>query len=155
MAAQVKATPDGYHAITPYLIVRGGAAAITFYRKVFGADERMRLPGPDGKIGHAEIAIGDSLLMLADENPEHGAVAPGPEGSSAVTLHLYVNDANATVRAAEAAGATVLRPVETKFYGDRSGTVRDPFGHVWHVSTHVENVAPEEIARRAAALAGG
>ncbi len=139
--------------ITPYLIVRGAASAIEFYSSVFGAKERMRLPGPGGRIGHAELVIGDSVIMLADESPEHGAFAPGPEGHTAFALDLYVDDVDHTVAAAQAAGAKVMRPVETKFYGDRGGTLRDPYGHLWHVATHVEDVPPEEIARRAAALA--
>lgn len=111
----------------------------------------MRLPGPGRGIGHAELAIGDSLVMLADGAPEHGAVAPRPDQAGPVSLHLYVDD-DAVVRAAEAAGAKLVGPIETKFYGDRMATIADPFGHVWQISTHVEDVAPEEIERRAAAL---
>ncbi len=153
MASKTEGRPAGYPSLTPYLIVRDAARAIQFYQRVFGATERMRLPGPNDRVGHAELVIGDALVMLADEAPEHGAVAPGPDHARAVSLHLYVTDADAVVKAAEAAGAKPLRPVETQFYGDRTGTIMDPFGHVWHVSTHVEDVAPEEIERRAANLA--
>ena len=147
----VKSRPDGYPTLTPYLIVRGAADAIAFYTRVFGAKLRMQLPGPGGRIGHAELEIGESVIMLADEAPEHGAVAPDRSRREAVSLHLYLPDADAVVRAAEAAGARVIAPVETKFYGDRLGTIEDPFGHVWHVSTHVEDVDPEELRRRAEA----
>lgn len=144
--------PAGYPSVTPYLIVRGAERAIAFYQKVFGATLRLRLDGPDGRIGHAELAIGDSLIMLADESQERNVLAPGPQGSDAVTLHLYIPDVDGVVRAAQAAGAVVKQAVETKFYGDRLGTIVDPFGHVWHVSTHMEDVSPEEIARRAASF---
>jgi PhnB protein len=150
--SKVKPVPDGYHSVTPYLIVDGGAKAIDFYKRVFGATERMRMPGPGGKVGHAELTIGDATIMLADEHPEMGARGPGAFGGAAVSLHLYVPDVDATVKAATGAGAKVLRPVENKFYGDRSGTIEDPFGHHWHVSTHVEDVPPAEMARRAAAM---
>ena len=145
--------PDGYHTATPYLVVDGAAKAIEFYARVFGATERMRMPGPGGKVGHAEIRIGDSVIMLADEHPEMGARGPRAYGGAAVSLHLYVPDVDATVKRALAAGATILRPVEDKFYGDRMGTIEDPFGHHWHVSTHKEDVTPDEMARRAATLA--
>ena len=150
---KVKAMPDGYHNITPYLVVDGGAKALDFYKRVFGATERMRMPGPGGKVGHAELTVGDSMIMLADEHPEMGARGPRAFGGVAVSLHVYVPDVDATVKAAVAAGAKLLRPVENKFYGDRSGTIEDPFGHHWHVSTHVEDVPPDEMARRAASLA--
>ena len=147
----VQAKPDGYPSVIPYLIVRDGAAAIAFYRGVFGARERLRIPGRNGRIGHAEIEIGDSVVMLADEAPEHGAFAPAGDGHGSITLHLYVDDADAVASAAEQAGAKTLRPVATQFYGDRTGAFTDPFGHVWHVSTHVEDVPPDELSRRAAA----
>jgi PhnB protein len=150
--SKVKPVPDGYHSVTPYLIVDGGAKAIDFYKQVFGATERMRMPSPGGKVGHAELTIGDAAIMLADEHPEMGARGPRAFGGAAVSLHLYVPDVDATVNAATGAGAKVLRPVENKFYGDRSGTIEDPFGHHWHVSTHVEDVPPAEMARRAAAM---
>jgi PhnB protein len=150
---KVKAIPEGYHAVTPYLVVDGAAKALDFYKRVFGATERMRMPGPDGKVGHAEIRVGDSTVMLADEHPEMGARGPGAFGGTPVSLHLYVPDVDATVNKAVAAGAKLLRPVEDKFYGDRMGTIEDPFGHHWHVSTHKEDVPPDEMARRAAAMA--
>jgi PhnB protein len=150
---KAKPIPDGYHRLTPYLIVDGAAKALEFYTRVFGASERMRMPGPGGRLGHAEISIGDSVIMLADEHPEMGARGPRALGGSPVSLVLYVEDVDATVKTAVAAGARVLRPVEDKFYGDRSGTIEDPFGHHWHVSTHQEDVPPEEMARRAAAMA--
>ena len=146
-----KPIPDGYHALTPYLIVGDGAAAIDFYSRAFGASERMRLTTPEGKVGHAELMIGDSLIMLADEYPAHGAHAPTAFGGSPVMLHLYVENVDAVVQGAVAAGAQIARPVENQFYGDRSGSITDPFGHVWHIATHVEDVPPEEINRRAAA----
>jgi PhnB protein len=150
---KVKPVPDGYHSTTPYLIVDGAAKALDFYKSVFGARERMRMPSPGGKVGHAEITIGDSVIMLADEHPEMGARAPKAFGGSPVSLVLYVENVDATVKNAVGAGAKLLRPIEDKFYGDRMGTIEDPFGHHWHVSTHVEDVPPEEIQRRAAAMA--
>ncbi len=151
---EVKPVPEGYQRLQPYLIVDGAAKALDFYKRVFGATERMRMPGPGGKVGHAEISIGDSVIMLADEHPEMGARGPRAFGGSPVSLVLYVEDVDATVKAAVAEGARLLRPVEDKFYGDRSGTIEDPFGHQWHLSTHVEDVPPDEIERRAAAMAG-
>jgi PhnB protein len=153
MAKKVKAVPEGYHNVTPYLIINGAARALDFYKKVFGAAERMRMPSPDGRVGHAEISIGDSIIMLADEHPEMGARAPGAFGGSAVSIMLYVEDADATVKNAVTNGAKVLRPVEDKFYGDRTGTIEDPFGHQWHVGTHKEDVPEDELRRRAAAMA--
>ncbi len=149
---KVKPVPDGYHSVTPYLIVEGAAKALDFYKRVFGATERMRMPAPSGKVGHAEIAVGDSVIMLADEHPEMGARGPRAFGGSAVSVMLYVADVDATVKAAAAAGAKILQPAEDKFYGDRSATIEDPFGHRWHVSTHIEDVPADEMARRAAAL---
>ena len=148
---KAKPVPEGYHAVTPYLVVDGAAKALDFYGRVFGATERMRMPGPGGKIGHAEISIGDSVIMLADEHPEMGARGPRAYGGAAVSLHLYVPDVDETVRKAQAAGAKLVRPVEDKFYGDRMGSIEDPFGHHWHVSTHKEDVSPDEMGRRAAA----
>jgi len=150
---KVKAIPDGYHSVTPYLIIDGASRALDYYKRVFGATERMRMPGPEGKIGHAEISIGDSMIMLADEHPEMGARAPRTVGGSAVSIMLYVNDVDATVKAAVAEGAKLLQPVEDKFYGDRMGTIEDPFGHHWHVGTHREDVPLDELKRRAAAMA--
>jgi PhnB protein len=147
--------PDGYPVVAPYLIVSGAAAAIDFYKQIFGATERMRMDAPGGKVGHAELLIGGCLIMLADEFPDMGAVGPKTVGGSPVTLHLYVEDVDATVARAVDAGAMVTRPVETKFYGDRSGGLTDPFGHAWHIATHVEDVSPEEMQRRAAAMKPG
>jgi PhnB protein len=147
MTDRVKAIPEGYHSVTPYLIVDDAAGAIEFYRKVFGASELMRMPAPDGRIGHAELRIGDSRIMLADAFPDMGARSPRAIGGSPV--HLYVEDVDAVTNKALAAGAKELRPVKDKFYGDRSGTIEDPFGHVWHVSTHKEDVAADELKRRA------
>src|SRR5512145_1694073 len=127
MASKVKPVPEGYHNVTPYLIVNGAARALDFYKRVFGATERMRMAGPDGKVGHAEIGIGDSVVMLADEHPEMGARAPGAFGGAAVSIMLYVDDVDATVKTAVAQGAKVLRPIEDKFYGDRTGTIEEPF----------------------------
>ncbi len=150
----VKAIPAGYHSVTPYLVIDGAARALEFYKRVFGATERMRMPGPDGKLGHAEIKIGDSVIMLADEHPDMGARGPRAFGGAAVGIVLYVNDVDATVKSAVAEGAKLVQPVEDKFYGDRMGTIEDPFGHQWHVGTHKEDVSPDEMKRRAAALAG-
>lgn len=142
--------PAGYPRLTPYLIVAGAADAIAFYTEVFGATERMRMDGPGGSIGHAELTLGESLIMLADEAPEMGIRGPGHFGGSPVTLHVYVEDADATFAAALQRGATEIQPVADQFYGDRSGQFSDPWGHVWSVATHVEDVPPEEMARRAA-----
>ena len=151
---KVKAIPEGYHNVTPYLIIDGAARALEFYKRVFGAAERMRMPGPDGKIGHAEITIGDSLIMLADEHLEMGARAPRAFGGAAVSIMLYVNDVDATVKTAVAEGAKLLQPVEDKFYGDRGGEFEDPYGHRWSIATHVEDVSPEEMQRRMGQMAG-
>ena len=148
----VKPIPDGYHTVTPYLIIQGAAGAIEFYKKAFGAKELMRIPGPGGKVGHAEIQIGDSRIMLADEHPEMGAKAPGSFGGSPVGLMLYVEDVDARFNRAVAAGAKVHRPLADQFYGDRSGTVTDPFGHQWTIGTHKEDVSPEELDRRMKAM---
>jgi PhnB protein len=150
----IKPIPDGYAAITPYLIVDGAAQAIDFYKRAFGAIERLRFLTPAGQVGHAEVTIGGSVVMLADEHPEMGAVAPRSVGGSPVAIHLYLDDVDRAVNAAVAAGAQLIHPVEDKFYGDRSGTIEDPFGHRWYVTTHIEDVPPDEIARRAAALYG-
>ena len=151
MAAKVKPIPDGYHVVTPYLSIRGAANAIEFYKKAFGATERMRMSQPDGRVGHAELQIGDSCVMLADEFPEMDFRGPHSVGGSPVHLHLYVEDVDAVVAQAVGAGAKVMRAVQDQFYGDRSGTLADPYGHVWNVSTHKEDVPPEELQRRAAA----
>jgi PhnB protein len=151
----VKPVPDGYPHVSPYLIVDGAAAAIDFYTSVLGAKERMRMPGPDGKIGHAELQIGDSVVMLADEFPDMGHRSPPKIGGTPVSIGVYVEDVDATFAKAIASGAKELSPVEDKFYGDRSGQFEDPFGHRWTVQTHVEDVSPEEMARRAAQMMGG
>lgn len=150
--AEANHVQEGYHSVTPYLIVRGAAAAMEFYRNVFGATELLRLAGPEGKIGHAEFQIGDSRVMIADEFPEMGARAPETVGGSPVILHVYVDDVDAVFQRAAAAGARIDRPVQDQFYGDRMGSFTDPFGHAWSVATHVEDVSPEEIERRAAAM---
>ena len=147
-----KPIPDGYHAITPYLIVSGAAKALDFYARAFGAVERDRMQDSGGKVRHAEITIGGACVMLADEHPEIGALSPATVGGSPVNLHLYVEDVDAVVARAVAAGATLTRPVADQFYGDRSGTLEDPFGHVWTIATHVEDVPPEELKRRADAV---
>jgi PhnB protein len=146
-----KAIPDGYSSITPYLMVQGAAEAIEFYKDVFDATERLRIPAED-RIGHAELEIGDSVIMLADECSERGALSPQSVGGTPVCLHLYVEDCDDVFARAIAAGAKQIRPVENQFYGDRSGMFSDPFGHKWNVATHVEDVAPEELQRRMAAM---
>jgi PhnB protein len=150
MASKVKPIPEGYHAVTPYLVVSDGAGAIEFYKKAFGAKELFRMTRPDGKVGHAEIRIGDSCVMVADEAPEVEARSPQSVGGTPVMLHLYVEDVDRVFSQAVAAGATVLRPVSDQFYGDRTGGVADPYGHRWYIATHVEDVSPEEVKKRAA-----
>ena len=143
-----KPIPDGYHSVTPYLAVAGAARAIEFYKQAFGATELMRLPAPGDTIGHAEIRIGDSVIMLADASDMSEFKAPGALGGSSFGILLYVEDADAVFARAIAAGGTVARPMADQFYGDRSGTLRDPFGHVWTVATHTEDLSNEEITRR-------
>ena len=145
----VKPIPDGYHAVTPYLIVAGAAKALDFYKQVFGATEQMRMAGPSGRIGHAEMRIGDSVVMLADEVLDMGYRGPKAYGGSAVSLMVYVDDVDATFQRALAAGAIERRAVQNQFYGDRSGSLEDPFGHIWTVSTHVEDLTPDEMIQRA------
>jgi len=151
----VKPIPEGYHSVTPYLIVRGGADAIEFYQKAFGAVELFRFPSPDGKIGHAEIKVGDSPIMLADEFPDMGYNGPESLGGSPVSLMIYVENVDAVFNQAVEAGAVVKEALQDKFYGDRMGTVTDPFGHRWHLATHKEDVSVEEMQRRAQAAHGG
>jgi PhnB protein len=146
----VKPIPEGYHSVTPYLYVKGAAQAIEFYKRAFSATERMRIAQPDGRVGHAEIQIDDSVIMLSDEFLEMGASSPQSLGGSPVSIHLYVEDADAMFKQAIAAGAKVKRPVADQFYGDRLGGVEDPFGHIWWISTHKEDLSPEEIEKRAA-----
>jgi PhnB protein len=140
--------PEGYHTATPYLIVKGAAQAIEFYKQAFGAVELFRFPVPDGRLGHAEIKVGDSPIMLADEAPDMGYRGPQALGGTPVSVLLYVKDVDAQYQKAVAAGATVRKPVQDQFYGDRSGTLEDPFGHVWTLATHKEDVSPEEMQRR-------
>jgi PhnB protein len=151
-AVAVKPVPDGYHTVTPYLIVNGAAKALDFYRRAFGAREQMRMPGPDGKVMHAEIQIGDSKVMLADEFPQMGARSPQSIGGTPVGICLYVAKVDAVYEQAVAAGASVERPLQNQFYGDRSGTLIDPFGHKWTIATHIEDVAPAEMEKRMAAM---
>ena len=146
----VKPIPDGYHSITPYLIVQGGERAIAFYRSALGAREVMRM-AEAGKVRHAELEIGDSRVMLADEHPELNALSPKTIGGTPVSLHLYVEDVDAVVARAVEAGAKILRPVADQFYGDRTGGIEDPFGHRWFIATHKEDLSMEEIKKRAAA----
>ena len=148
----VKPIPDGYHIVTPYIICKNAAEAIEYYKSAFGAIERMRLASPDGKIAHAEIEIGDSPVMLADEFPEMGCLSPASVGGSPVSLMIYVEDVDARFEQAVNAGAEVMRPVQDQFYGDRSGMLKDPFGHVWSIATHTEDVPEEEIDRRFAEM---
>ena len=148
----VQAIPAGYTGVTAYLIIRDATRALEFYQKAFGATEVLRLPGPDGKIGHAEIRIGDSHVMLADENVDMGHRSPDALGGSPVSLMFYVEDVDARVAQALAAGATIKYPIKDQFYGDRSGSVTDPFGYVWTIATHTEDIAPEEMERRVAAM---
>ena len=151
----VKAIPDGYHSLTPYLFIRGAAEAIEFYKKAFNAVELLRMPGPGGRIGHAEIKIGDSAIMLADENAQMNARSPQSVGGCPFLLHLYVESVDALFAQAVAAGAKVTKPIQNQFYGDRSGGLEDPFGFSWYLATHIEDVSPEEIKRRVAALPQG
>ncbi|WP_089728434.1 VOC family protein [Candidatus Thiosymbion oneisti] len=146
----VKPIPDGYRSITPYLSIEGAAAAIDFYQRAFGATEHFRMPTPSGGIGHAELKIGDSTIMLADPCAEEGAFqSPRALGGSPVGLHLYVEDVDKVFAQAVAAGAKIIQPLEDRFYGDRNGTLEDPFGHLWFLSTHKEDLTPEEIDNRA------
>jgi PhnB protein len=150
---KVAPIPAGYHEVTPYLSIRGAAQAIEFYKKAFGAAEVMRMPGPEGKLGHAEIRIGGSRIMLSDEYAAMDFLGPQSRGGTTVHLHVYVKNVDAIAQRAVAAGAKLVRPVENQFYGDRTGTVQDPFGHVWHLATHVEDVRPAEMRKRAAEMA--
>ena len=149
--SEVKPIPDGYPQVTPYLIVDGASEAIEFYTSVLGARERMRMPAPGDKVGHAELELGRGLIMLADEVPDMGIRGPRTVGGSPVIVSVYVEDVDAVFEKAIAAGAKELRPLEDQFYGDRTGSFEDPFGHQWSIATHVEDVSPEEMARRAEA----
>jgi PhnB protein len=146
--------PQEYPRVTPYLCVDGADAAIAFYTQVLGAVERLRLDGPGGRVGHAELTLGDSLIMLSDEFPDMGVQGPSTVGGTPVTISVYVEDVDKTFDEALGAGATALRPVADQFYGDRSGQFLDPFGHRWNVATRIEDVAPDEMARRSARMLG-
>jgi PhnB protein len=154
----IQPIPDGYHTATPYLIVKGAGRAIEFYKRAFGASEVMRMDGPNGRIGHAEIRIGNSPIMLADEYPEMGFRSPqslseaGANMKPPVSILLYVEDVDARFKKAIGAGAQELKPLQDQFYGDRSGTLQDPFGHVWTIATHKEDVSPDEMKKRAEAF---
>lgn len=152
--ANVKPIPEGYHSVTPYLIIKGAAEAIEFYKKAFGATEFFRIDH-EGKVGHAEIKIGNSFVMLADEHPEMHYVGPTTLGGTPVSLLIYVEDVDTVYKQAIAAGGVELKELQDQFYGDRSGTLRDPYGHVWTVATHKEDVTPEEMDKRMAAAHGG
>ena len=152
MSGKVKAIPEGYEGATPYLIIKGAANALEFYKKAFGATEIMRISAPGGTVGHAEIKIGHAIIMLADEFPEMNCKGPEAYGGSPVSMMVYVPDVDKFVKRAVDAGAKLVRPVENKFYGDRSGSLEDPFGHQWHFATHVEDVPPDEMAKRAEAF---
>ncbi|MGA8655220.1 MAG: VOC family protein [Chthoniobacterales bacterium] len=155
MTTRIKAVPEGYHTLTPHLIVKGASEAIEFYKKAFGAEEITRLPGPDGKsLMHAAIKIGDSRLFLADEFPQMGALGPHGIGGTPVFIHVYVEDVDTVFNQAVAAGAQVLMPLEDAFWGDRYGQVTDPFGHKWSLATHKEDLTPDEVSKRAQAAFG-
>jgi PhnB protein len=150
MGTEIKPVPDGYHSLTAHITVKGANKAIEFYKKAFGAKELARMPGPDGKtVMHAELIIGDSILMLNEEYPEMGVRAPQPGNGSAVTLHLYVENVDSMFKQAIAAGAKETFPLQDQFWGDRYGKLVDPFGHQWSVATHIEDVPPEEMKQRA------
>lgn len=152
--AATKPIPEGYHSVTPYLILDHAADAIRFYKEALGASEILRMDRPDGRIGHAEIKIGDSPVMLADEHPEQGALSPKKIGGSPVMLHVYVEDVDRAVERAVAAGAKLIRAVADQFYGDRTGGIEDPFGYRWYIATHKEDLSLDEIRARAAAQGG-
>jgi len=152
--AKVKPIPDGYPRVTPYLTIDGASAAIDFYTDILGAKERMRMGGPDGKVGHAELELGDSIIMLSDEFPEMGAQSPKRLGGVSSSILVYVEDVDDVFARAIKAGATEVQPVEDKFYGDRSGTFDDPFGHRWSVATHIEDLTPEEMEKRMGEMPG-
>ena len=147
----VQPVPEGYHTLTPYLAVDDAAKAIEYYARAFGAKERVRMDAPDGKIGHAELEIGDSLVMLSDPFPQASTRSPSDLGGTSASVFMYVEDVDAVVKKAVAEGATITNEVEDQFWGDRFGTITDPFGHVWAIATHVEDVPPEEMAERAKA----
>src|SRR5688572_12439582 len=149
----VKAIPDGYYSLTPYLVIKGAAEAIEFYKKAFGAEEVVRMPGSGGRIMHAEVKIGNAMLMLSDENPERGHLSPATRGGNTSSVMLYTDDVDATFKKALAAGAKEQSAPEDMFWGDRMGNLTDPFGHSWAIATHKEDVSPEEMQKRMAAMA--
>jgi PhnB protein len=149
----VKPIPEGYRSVTPYLVIKGASAAIEYYKRVFGATERGRMEAPGGMVGHAELTIGDSIVMLADEFPGMDHRSPRTVGGSPVSLVLYVENVDDVFKRALEAGAKQMRPVENQFYGDRMGTLEDPYGHIWSIATHVEDVSPEEMKRRSEEMA--
>jgi PhnB protein len=153
--SSVKPIPPGHRTVTPYLTVKDGARALEFYKNAFGATETFKLMMPDGRLGHGEIRLGDSIIMLADEFPEHGCTAPQTLGGSPVNIHLYVEDVDAFFSRALAAGARQRQPVMDQFYGDRSGQLEDPFGHLWWVATHKEDVPPAELQKRLEGMFAG
>lgn len=155
MADSVKPIPEGYHSVTPYIVVKGAQKAIEFYQQAFGANEVLRLEGPGGVIAHAEIEIGNSRVMLADEHPDMDALSPETVGGSPVSLLVYVEDCDAVFEKALEAGASLLRPMVDQFYGDRSGMVTDPFGHTWSIATHIEDLTQDEIEKRFADMMSG
>jgi len=149
--SKVSYIPEGYNSITPYLIIKDAAQAIEYYKKAFGATEVFRMDQPDGKVGHAELKIGNSRIMVSEENPKmgHGYTSATSIGASPVSLYLYMPDVDRVVERAVAAGAKTLKPVQDQFYGDRSGFIQDPFGHLWGIATHIEDVSPKELQERA------
>jgi PhnB protein len=148
MANKAKPIPEGYNSITPYLVIKGAAAAIDFYKQAFGAVEIMRMPQPDGRVGHAELKFGNSIVMMADEYPEMQVVGPKTLGNTSVGLLLYLDDVDKAVERAVSLGATIKKPIADQFYGDRTATIEDPFGHKWTLAVHIEDVTPEEMQRR-------
>ncbi len=148
----VKAIPDGYHSVSPYLVCKDAAKAIDYYTKVFGAEETVRMPGPNGNVMHAEVKIGDSIVMLSDENKERGHFSPETIGGTAVSVMLYIDDVDGVFKRAVAAGATVEMPPADMFWGDRMGNLVDPFGHKWAIATHTEDVTPDEMEKRMQAI---
>jgi PhnB protein len=149
---KVKPIPDGYRSVTPYLFIKGAAEAIEYYKDIFGAKEIMRMPGPEGKIAHAELQIGDSLIMLADEAPQIGAKSPATLNATTGCLHVYVEDVDGVVKKAVGANAKLVQQVKDQFYGDRTGTITDPYGHMWSLATHFEDVTPEQMKERLAKM---
>ncbi len=155
MAGKVRPIPEGFHTVTPHLIIKGAAKAVEFYKKAFGAEEIMCMPGPGGSVMHAEIKIGNSIIFLADEFPDWGCLSPATLNGSPVTIHLYVEDCDAAFNKATQAGAEALMPPSDMFWGDRYGKLKDPFGHQWSIATHTEDVSPEECAKRCAESMAG